>query len=75
MALALALCERLQERDVPVPESAVAGLERWFAENVTTEESLDEFSATAEAGIEGKAGIQPMPRHESSASPRRPSSA
>ncbi len=57
MALALALCERLQEHDVPVPESAVAGLERWFAENVTTEESLKEFSATAEAGIEGKTGI------------------
>ena len=57
MALALALCERLHERDVSVPKSAVAGLERWFVENVKTEESLDEFSATVQAGIEGKAGI------------------
>ena len=57
MALALALCERLQERDVPVPMSAVEGLQRWFAENVKTEESLEEFSATAQAGLEGKAGI------------------
>ena len=57
MALALALCERLQERAVPVPESAVEGLQQWFAENVKTEESLEEFSATAQAGVEGKAGI------------------
>jgi hypothetical protein len=42
---------------VPVPESAVAGLERWFAENVQTEESLKEFSATVEAGVEAKTGI------------------
>ena len=57
MALALALCERLEEREVPVPKAAVAGLERWFAENVKSEEELQEFSMTAEAGAEGKAGI------------------
>jgi hypothetical protein len=57
MALALALCERLQERDVAVPQKAVRGLERWFAENVKTEESLDEFAATVEAGAEAKAGV------------------
>lgn len=57
MALALALCERLQEHGVPVPASAVAGLERWFTENVRTEEQLGEFSATVEAGVEGKTGI------------------
>lgn len=57
MALALALCERIQDRKVPVPVTAVVGLERWFAENIKTEERLREFSATAEAGAEGKAGI------------------
>ena len=56
MALALALCERLQERDVPVPMSAVEGLQQWFAENVKTEESLEEFSATAQAGSRARRG-------------------
>lgn len=57
MALALALCERLEDRKVPVPRTVVTGLERWFAENVKTEEGLVEFAMTAEAGAEGKAGI------------------
>ena len=42
MALALALCQRLQEQQLNVPSAAVAGLERWFAENVKTEERLHE---------------------------------
>jgi hypothetical protein len=57
MALVLALCERLDERDVDVSGSAVAGLARWFDENVKTEESLNMFSATVASGVEGKAGI------------------
>jgi hypothetical protein len=57
MALALALCKRLDEQKVHVPKEAIAGLERWFAENVKTQETLDEFSATVEAGVEGKTGI------------------
>jgi len=57
MALAMALCERLEARSIPVPNSAVAGLERWFDENVKTVANLNEFSASVEAGVEGKAGI------------------
>ncbi len=57
MALALALCERLQAHGVPVPEPAVAGLQRWFDENVISEDRLRELSASVEAGVEAKAGI------------------
>lgn len=57
MALALALCERLQARAVPVPKGAVAGLEQWFDENVRTVAKLNEFSASVDAGVEGKAGV------------------
>jgi hypothetical protein len=57
MALALALCKQLEAKGVSAPDGAVKDLERWFDENVKTEQSLDEFAATVEAGVKGEAGI------------------
>lgn len=57
MALAGELAACLEARNVHVPRNAVAALERWFDENVKTEEALDEFSASVEAGVEGKTGV------------------
>jgi hypothetical protein len=57
MALAMALCERLEARSIAVPATAVAGLEQWFDENVKTVAKLKDFSLSVEAGVEGKSGI------------------
>jgi hypothetical protein len=57
MALMSLLLERLEKESIHLDRARTQALEDWFAERVTKEERLKEFSAKVSTSVAGKGGI------------------